>query len=144
MIKKSIIIIFVTLISAEVCTSQQLQKLNQKDLKHFSIASELPFKNNCSGISDDKKRTRCLESELRNQVLEIIGKETNYDGEMHLYFTVDKKGNPINIGTKGFPSDPKLEKKLKEAVFKLDLRKGKFKGRKANIRCYTRVFPIEI
>jgi hypothetical protein len=138
--------ILIFLIAIQYGYSQQvaLTKIDQKNLKHFSIANELPFTNNCENISVTKERISCLEKELRNQILDIIGRETDYEGEMHLYFTVDKKGNPVDIGTKGFPADEKLEKSIQNAVLQLDLKKGKYRGRKANIRCYTRIFPIEI
>lgn len=136
----------ITLITIQFSYAQQtgLRSKNESDLKHFSIASAIPFENDCSNIADGKVRIKCLEDNLRNHVIQIIGADTEYDGEMHLYFTVNKKGNPTDIIAKGYPSDPDLQSRLEDAVLKLDLKPGRFRGRKANIRCYTRVFPSSI
>jgi hypothetical protein len=141
---KNILVITMLLFSIQIGFSQTIVNKNQKDLKHFSIASEMPFENDCLDISNIEKRTRCLENELREQILSIVGSEIDYKGEMHLYFSVDKKGEPYDIIAKGFPSDPELEKLIESAVLVLELERGEFRGKKANIRCYTRVFPTEI
>ena len=139
------IILLITLFSFQYGIGQNtvVKKKNEKDLKHFSIADQVPFQNDCMNSSKNEK-IRCLENELRNQILKIIGTETDYKGEMHLYFTVNKKGEPYDIIAKGFPSDQKLEKKIMNSVKELELKSGKYRGRKANIRCYTRVFPLEL
>jgi hypothetical protein len=119
----------------------KLVKKKNKNTVHFTMVDKTPFESDCNGIADDKERTRCLEKSLRDQILNLIDKDYEYSGEMYVWFTVDKKGNVTDIATKGFPSAPKFENDIKQAVNDLTLTKSTYKKRKVDVRCYTRVLP---
>lgn len=143
-IKQIFFICIIGFLNATLLHSQsnlELVKKKNKESVHFTLVDKTPFESFCDSISDEKERTKCLEKSLRDQILSLIEKEHQFDGEMYVWFTVDKKGDLIDIFTKGYPSAPEFEEDIKKAVRKLRLVKSTYKRRKVNVRCYTRVMP---
>jgi len=142
--KLKITLFFFLILNFSMSYSQSELKLANKindDYIHFSIADKIPYENNCSEIKNEKERIICLEKSLRDQILSLIEKKHEYDGEMYVWFTVDKKGKIIDIATKGYPSSTEFENDIKVAITKLNVTKSSYRNRKAKIRCYTRVYP---
>lgn len=143
--KKLIMLTFIIgILSFSTSFSQSDLKLVKKKSGneiHFSIADKVPFENDCAEINDEKERVICLEKNLRDQILNLTEKKHEYDGEMYVWFTVDKNGNVIDIATKGYPSSTEFENDIKFAVTKLKLTKSTYKKRKVDVRCYTRIYP---
>ena len=119
----------------------KLVKKKNGNTVHFTMVDKTPFESDCDGIKEDKERTQCLEKSLRDQILSLIEKDYEYTGEMYVWFTVDKKGNVVDIATKGYPKATEFENDIEKAVMKLNLIKSKYRNRKVNVRCYTRVLP---
>ncbi len=142
--KSTLLTIIIGILNFAMSYSQSELKLVKKkndDYIHFSIADKVPYENNCSEIKNEKERIACLEKSLRDQILSLIKKKHDYNGEMYVWFTVDKKGKIIDIITKGYPSSTEFENDIKIAITKLKVTKSSYRNRKANIRCYTRVYP---
>ena len=138
------LIILIGFLNISIMHSQsdlKLVKKNNENTVHFTMVDKTPFESDCDGILDEKERTKCLEKSLRDQILNLIEKDYEYSGEMYVWFTVDKKGNATDIGTKGYPSEPEFENDIKNVVEELNLTKSTYKKRKVNVRCYTRVLP---
>ena len=142
--KKQVYIILALILIFNYSYSQQknlkLSPKEQGELVHFTVVDKVPFRNKCDSFKG-KEKTSCYEQSLRNQILEKIDSNEKYDGEMYVWFTVTKKGDLIDVQTKGYPASPVFEEKIVTAVKKLNLGKSTYKGKPVNVRCYTRVLP---
>lgn len=121
-----------------------LSTLNaQKKIGDYPLVDKVPFSNNCDKNSSENY-SECLQSNLREQILNILGSSFKSNSEIHVQFIVNDLGVPFNIQVKGFPQDKDNEQKIIDAVKKLNLTSGKYNNENIYVKCYTRVWPKEI
>lgn len=112
-------------------------KQKKKGIYHYAILSELPFENDCeSGISE-KKQIACAERNLNRLISEKMNSESEFKGNVYVYLTVTEKAKIIDIKVKSYPQSDEIDKLIKEATEKINVKPGKYKRKTVKSRLWT-------
>ncbi|WP_431164845.1 hypothetical protein [Tenacibaculum halocynthiae] len=112
-------------------------KQKKKGIYHYAILTELPFEHDCeSGISE-KKQIACAERNLNLLISEKLNSESEFKGNVYVYLTVTEKAKIIDIKVKSYPQSDEIDKLIKEATEKINVKAGKYKRKTVKSRLWT-------
>jgi len=103
---------------------------------HYAVLTELPFTNNCNGLTKEREKIQCSERNLRKLIFENLDK-INFSGSVYAYLTVTKSSEIIDISVRSYPNSEETNKKIKEGIEKLDVKTGKYDGKEVISRLWT-------
>ena len=117
----------------------KLKPFIQKDkgIYHYAILTNLPFENRCEKGSSEKEQIECSEEVLNIMIKKNIDKRIDYLGSVYVYLTITKRAEIADIKIKSYPQSNEINKLILDAVKKIKVRPGEYKGKKVVSRLWT-------
>lgn len=112
-------------------------KQKKKGIYHYAILSELPFENDCENGISEKKQIACAERNLNRLISEKLNSESEFKGNVYVYLTVTEKAKIVDIKIKSYPQSDEIDKLIKEATEKINVKAGKYKRKTVKSRLWT-------
>ena len=84
-----------------------------------------------------KERQILVRKKNENLISEKLNSKTEFKGSVYVYLTVTEKAEIIDIKVKSYPQSDKIDKLIKEATEKINVKAGKYKRKTVNSRLWT-------
>jgi len=108
----------------------------EKGIYHYAVLTELPFENDCVGITDEREKIKCSERNLRKLIFDKLN-DIDFRGSVYAYLTVNKNKDITDIAVRSYPKSEKVNEKIEEAIKKLDVTSGEYDGQEVITRLWT-------
>lgn len=112
-------------------------KQKKEGIYHYAILTELPFENDCGKKISEKEQIDCSEKNLKALISEKLNSEIKFKGSVYVYLTVSKKAEIFDIKVKSYPKSDEIDKLVKEATEKINVKAGKYRRKTVNSRLWT-------
>ena len=103
---------------------------------HYAVLTELPFENDCAGLTNEREKIQCSERNLRKLIFQNLN-DINFSGSVYSYLTVTKNSKIVDISVHSYPNSEETNNKIKEGIEKLHVKTGKYDGQAVISRLWT-------